>query len=175
MILLFLFDVIHNYTTAYLPLCQYLGLRTADAERGPYACNRCPLAQWGTASGRGQACKSLRRLLIWVDGWTMPAILTLPPTSTKAFDEFASARTSKGKAYFACRVEFSLEQKQNGNGIKFAAVKLTRIDELATADLSVVLSMRAQFTELVRSMEITAAEYETVEMKGKEDGQDIPF
>ena len=153
------------------------GLRAANAERGPYLCNRCPLAMWGTANGRGQACKSLRRLLIWVDGWAMPAILTLPPTSTKSFDEFASARTSKGKAYFACRVEFSLEQKQNGSGIKFAAVKMTKVDELSNADLAAVLSMRAQFTELVRSMEITAAEYET-ETGGKEgerQGNGVPF
>lgn len=151
------------------------GLRSTNAERGPYACNRCPLASWGTGNGRGQACKSLRRLLVWVDGWNMPAILTLPPTSTKAFDEFASARTSKGKAYFACRVEFSLEQKQNGSGIKFAAVKVTKIDELGNADLGVVLSMRNQFTDLIRSMEITAAEYETAEAGDRKGGEEVPF
>lgn len=157
------------------------GLRTVNAERGPYACNRCPLAAWGTGNGRGQACKSLRRLLLLVDGWSMPVILTLPPTSTRVFDDFASARQSKGKAYFACRIEFSLEEKKNASGIRYAAVKLTKLDELSNADLSVVLSMRVQFTELVRNMEITAAEYETVpvaedtQSARSERPNDVPF
>lgn len=164
--------------TAMLQNPMHPGLRTVNAERGPYMCDRCPLAAWGTGSGRGQACKSLRRLLLWVDGWAMPALLTLPPTSTRIFDDFASARQSKGKAYFACRVEFSLEPKQNGSGIKYASVKLTKVDDLGNADLGAVLSMRAKFIELVRSMEVTSAEYEVTGdgvREGESEGNPIPF
>lgn len=137
------------------------GLRSIDAERGPYHCQQCPLSAWGTGNGRGQACKSLRRLLILVEGWSLPAVLTLPPTSTKAFDEFASARSNKRQAYFSCRVRLTLEAKNNANMIKFAAIRIDKAGELDSAELATVLAVRSQYAELVRRMEITASEYNT--------------
>ena len=76
------------------------GLNVEEAA-GPWGCAECPLNQWGSGNGRGKACKDLRRLIVLVEGWSMPAIMTLPPTSVKAFDTYASAQArTRGNAYF---------------------------------------------------------------------------
>lgn len=132
---------------------------------GPFPCATCPLSGWGSAGGRGQACKSLRRLLVLVDGWTAPAVLTLPPTSTKVFDQFASARASRGgRAYFSCKTRFELDKRNNTQGIAYSVVKLTAAGELSDPELAAVMGLRAKYAELVRSMAIEAAEYEAQEI-----------
>lgn len=135
------------------------GLRSMDAERGPYQCDRCPLSAWGSGNGRGQACKSLRRLLILIDGWSMPAVLTLPPTSAGAFDTFASARASKKKGYFTCKVRLALNEKENANKVKFASIRIENPTELTLTEMGTVYALRQQYSELVRRMEITASDY----------------
>ena len=127
--------------------------------KGPFSCARCPLSAWGSGDGRGQACKSLRRLLVLVDGWSMPALLTLPPTSVKVFDQYASGRASKGSAYFAVRTRFELEQKKTAQGITYSTVKLSYVEDLPDDLLGEVMAIRSQFADLVRSMDIVADEY----------------
>lgn len=129
-------------------------------DRGPHACERCPLSAWGSGEGRGQACKTLRRLLVLVDSWSMPALLTLPPTSVKVFDQYASGRASKGSAYFAVRSKFELEQKKTAQGITYSTVKLSYVEDLPDDQLGEVMAIRGRFADLVRSMDIVADEYE---------------
>lgn len=129
---------------------------------GPWACGECPMAQWGSGGGRGQACKALRRLIVLVDGWTMPAILTLPPTSVKVFDQFASARArEKGGAYFTAYTRIELAQETNAAGIKYSVAKFSVDRPLTEAELAAVIDVRHQFAELVRTMGIVADDYAT--------------
>lgn len=130
---------------------------------GPYACDRCPLSGWGSATdgGRGQACKALRRLVLLIDGWTTPAIMTLPPTSAKTWDLYASSRArTPGQSYFTVRTRFDLERKSNAAGIQYSVIKLSVAAPLTDAETAAVLGIRAQYADLVRSMEIEPAEYE---------------
>ncbi len=139
------------------------GIAYAEDYKGPFECSTCALSAWGTGSGRGQACKTLRRLLVLVEGWTAPAVLTLPPTSCKVFDTFASARASRGgRAYFSCKTRFELEKKTNGQGIAYSVIKLSAAGELTDQEQAAVLGIRARYAELVRTMEIEAAEYEEI-------------
>ncbi len=131
-----------------------------DTQRGPFTCDRCPLSGWGSGEGRGQACKALRRLLVIPTGWHMPAILTLPPTSVKVFDQYASARTrAPGQSYFTVLTRFDLDTRRNGAGTEYAVIKLSAAEPLDDAQIAAVLTLRTQYAELVRSLEITAAEY----------------
>ncbi|MCB0190219.1 MAG: hypothetical protein KDE31_38365, partial [Caldilineaceae bacterium] len=105
-------------------------------------------------------CKTLRRLLLLVDGWTTPAVMTLPPTSCKAWDLYASSRArTPGQAYFTVRTRFDLERKTNAGGTAYSVVKLTVGSSLTDEEAAAVLSIRAQYSELVRSLEIEAAEF----------------
>lgn len=133
-----------------------------DAEPSPYRCAACPLSQWGSASdgGRGQACKTLRRLVLLLDGFRMPALLTLPPTSVRAWDAYCSGLASRNSAYFAVQTRFELEKVRNGAGVDYAVVKLSAAGSIEDRDkLEAVISLRRQYADLVRQMEIETGEY----------------
>ncbi|MEZ4617735.1 MAG: hypothetical protein R2867_19795 [Caldilineaceae bacterium] len=142
---------------------RHPGLLNLDAgHTGPFECDRCPLSGWGTAldGGRGQACKTLRRLLLLVDGWTTPAVMTLPPTSCKVWDLYASSRArTPGQAYFTVRTRFDLERKTNAGGTAYSVVKLSPTVGLTDEETAAVLAVRAQYAELVRSLDIEASEF----------------
>ena len=109
------------------------------AAKGPHSCATCSLAQWGSGSGRGQLCKALRRLVLVVEGWSMPAIITLPPTSVKVWDAYASAvARTKGQAYFTAWTKFDL-------------------------DPATSTAIRRQYSDLVRGLGIDADDYATVD------------
>lgn len=132
-----------------------------------FACASCPLSQFGSAHqggvmGKSQACKSLRRLVVWVDGWTQPAILTLPPTSLKSFDTYASGLARQRSAYFAVRTKIALEAQKSGAGDPYSVASFTMVSKIEDAgELAAVFDVRRQFEALVRSMPIDAAEYDT--------------
>jgi len=129
---------------------------------GPWPCNGCPLAEWGSGKGRGRACKDLRRLIVLVEGWTMPAIMTLPPTSIKPFDMYASAcARTKGSAYFTNVTRIELSQETNGDGIKFSVAKFALDRPLNETELQAVFEVRRQYAELVRSLSIGGDDYNT--------------
>ena len=139
-----------------------LGTLDAQAAIGPWECTSCPLAQWGSGSGRGQACKALRRLIVLVEGWTMPAIMTLPPTSVKAFDTYASAcARTRGGAYFTAWTRIELAQETNGAGIKFSVAKFSVAKPLTPGELAAVIDVRHQYAQLIRELGIGGDDYAT--------------
>ena len=160
-----MFDTTSDQVAAAAALSfRHPALDTLDPEQagGPWPCATCAMAQWGSGNGRGQACKSLRRLIVLVEGWTMPAIMTLPPTSIKAFDTYASAcARTRGGAYFTNWTRIELAQESNGAGIKFSVAKFSVEKPLAQAELAAVIDVRHQYAELVRSLNIVADDYAT--------------
>jgi hypothetical protein len=143
---------------------RHPALDTLDPEQaaGPWQCAGCPMAEWGSGKGRGRACKDLRRLIVLVEGWTMPAIMTLPPTSIKAFDTYASAcARTRGGAYFTNWTTITLKQDTNPAGIKFSTAQFAVAAPLAQAELAAVIDVRHQYAELVRSLNIVADDYAT--------------
>jgi hypothetical protein len=143
---------------------RHPALDTLDPEQagGPWQCAMCAMAQWGSGNGRGQACKSLRRLIVLVEGWTMPAIMTLPPTSIKAFDTYASAcARTRGGAYFTNWTTITLKQETNPAGIKFSMAQFAVAAPLAQAELAAVIDIRHQYAQLIRELGIGGDDYAT--------------
>lgn len=132
-----------------------------------FPCATCPLAQWGSQQrggkqSRGQACKSLRRLVILVDGWAQPALLTLPPTSLKAFDAYASSLAQRKSAYFAAWTKIALEAQKSANGEPYSVAAFSVAAKLTDpAQIRAVIALRNQYAELVRGMAIDANDYDT--------------
>lgn len=162
-----IFDIGSEQVKAALGMeVRHPALGTLDAAQaaGPWECATCPLSQWGSAGngGRGQACKSLRRMIVLVEGWTMPAIMTLPPTSVKAFDVYASAcARTRGGAYFTQYTRVELTQEPNAQGIKYSLAKFAADRALTEVELSAVIEVRHQYAELVRTLGIVADDYAT--------------
>lgn len=142
----------------------------SDKPIPPYfECATCPLAQWGSvhqggSKGKSQACKSLRRLVVLIDGWAQPALFTLPPTSLRNFDLYASGLARQKSAYWANRTKIALEAQKSANGEPYSVATFTAEAPLGGKDeLRAVIEVRRQFEELVRGMPIDGAEYEVVD------------
>ena len=146
---------------AAMPI-RHPAINMMNGAAGPHTCATCPLAQWGSGEGRGQACKSLVRLILLVEGWSMPAIMTVPPTSVKLWNAYASARQrEKGQAYFTAWTKFELDMATNGAGIKYGVLKLSIAKPLTADEVKSVFEVRRQYAELVRAMGITSEDYDT--------------
>lgn len=140
-----------------------LALDDATAE-GPWGCAHCPLSDWGSAAvGNGQACKTLRRLVILVKGWAAPVMLTLPPTSVKIWDAYVSGRRSRGKAYFDVWSQIGLVSDKARTGEPYAKLQIKAMEPLSNEQLGEVINMRRQYENLVREMGIASEEYETTD------------
>jgi hypothetical protein len=144
-----------------------------------FSCMSCPLAQWGSAhqngSSKAQACKALRRLVVLVDGWTQPALLTLPPTSIKGWDTYCSSLVRQKAGYFAVRTKLTLEAQKSAHGDPYSIAKFALTEKLsASEDLLAVIEIRRQFSDLVKAMDITGdEEYPVTDTTG--DEEPIPF
>ncbi len=61
------------------------------------SCGKCPRNQFGSGSnGKGKACKNSRKLFIRLPGGLLPKVLSLPPTSMKAYEGYVVDLGSKG-------------------------------------------------------------------------------
>lgn len=133
---------------------------------GPYECPNCPLNRWGSdpKGGRGKACKELRRLLILVDGYTAPIMLTLPPTSAKEWDRYCSVLKNKKSAFFAVRTHFGLERMKNQGGIDYSVVRVYKEGDIEEVEkIRAVSAIRKEFRELVAGLPVDEADYDSAE------------
>lgn len=132
-----------------------------------FACASCPMNQWGSEyqkkgrGGRGRACKEMRRLMLFIDGWALPAIFALPPTSIRTWDAYCSAARAKRSAYFGVRTKFELDTAKAASGEAYNVVKVSIAGELTEGEMQTVVSLRKQYMELVRNIPIQDADYET--------------
>jgi hypothetical protein len=66
------------------------------------SCATCEFNEWGSATDedgnqrRGKACKEMRRIFIKRDEDMFPYFVSFPPTSIGAWDDYISARLSRG-------------------------------------------------------------------------------
>ena len=81
-----------------VPECWSLGgYKPAPGCEEPQAatCASCPQNRFGSAvdkntgeAGKGKACSNSRRLILKIDGYDMPVLLQIPPTSRKNLDSY---------------------------------------------------------------------------------------
>lgn len=79
-------------------------------------CQGCPLNQFGSGEGGvGKACKNMRQIYILRDGDAIPLLLSLPPTSLRAFQAYANNLMFAGRALSGVKTNISLKKMDNGN------------------------------------------------------------
>lgn len=130
-----------------------------------WECAHCPLSQWGSAhqngAQKGQACKAMARLLLVVDGYKLPAVMSLPPTSLKPWGAYCSALMATGKPYFVVRTRFELDKTQTPTGIVYNTVKVALAGPLTPEETADVLQLRREYGGLVRGAGVESVDYET--------------
>jgi hypothetical protein len=162
------------------------GVQLSIAQDAPWPdhfdCAACPMSQWGSehqrrgGEGKGQACKAMRRLLLLIDGWALPALMSLPPTSIKVWDAYCSSLAAKRGAYFAVRTTFELDTAQSISGDKYNVVRVSVAGRVSDNDLPAVAEIRRQYRELVGGLPVQSDEYDTVEAPSSVDKLDeVPF
>lgn len=138
-----------------------------------FDCAACPLSQWGSSEkGAGQACKSMIRLVVLIDGWATPALLTLPPTSIKPFNQFASALKSRKSAYFGVRSTLKLDKQKSATGDPYSVLSISASGPLSKEEVAAVIDIRRQYAEHVRSMPVDNDDYVTTTAAPSSDNGD---
>jgi len=97
-------------------------------------CHKCEHNQWGSAiqsdgsKGKGKQCKEMFRLALGLPGaqYGLPVLLTLPPTSLKAWKQY---RAHIPVFYHRCITEFGLRKETSGPN-PYAVVELKFIAAL---------------------------------------------
>lgn len=145
------------------PAVELLSHKGAALPDG-WECVHCPLAQWGSAHQngvqKGQACKLMVRLLLVVDGYKLPAVMSLPPTSLKPWGAYCSALMATGKPYFTVRTRFELDKTQTPTGITYNTVKVALAGPLTPEEVRDVMELRREYGGLVRGAGVDSAEYD---------------
>lgn len=149
---------------AFVEMAEHSGVIDKVKPFEPMACNHCPFAQWGSGKdGRGQACKEMRRLLLWPDDSVSPVILSLPPTSVARWDRYASAGRASKTPYFSVRTIIQAEAATTPTGTRYSRVTFTAGTPLSLKELEIVRAMRKQYETIV-SQQVEDDEYASAEV-----------
>lgn len=162
--------IIHNHKcNAYFdedsvgnspPVCSSTdGVSGVNRESGEVCeCKDCPYNEYGTAkNGKGKACKNMHRLYILTEGSPIPIVLSLPPTSLKAFQNYRlSTLASKKLKPREVVTEFSLSAETSSLGQKYSVVKFKLLGRLSPE----MTALAAYFAQgFAPAVEITADDY----------------
>lgn len=129
------------------PQCSSLDGKTGRGDPGG-DCGLCPMAQWGSDGGKGQACKAMRRLFLMRPDSLLPQVLTLPPTSIRPCKRYMIHLLGMNHPYWGVVTEFTLERKTNPAGIAYSVIQMAVASEL---DAEKIAKARA-YGEAFRAM-----------------------
>ena len=165
------------------PVCTSAdGLKGIDASGVERQCATCPKNRFGTATrlnesgqvvpGRGKACKEMRRLLVLPTGYELPIILTVPPTSLKRFDEYASSLRMRRIPLISVETTIRLEEAQLQEGMSFAKMSFEAGDAVPREQIERLIGLRE---EILRRVDLTAVDETEFGEPGEERVEEVPI
>lgn len=143
------------------------------------ACKNCPYNQFGSdGTGKGKACKNMHRIYILRSGDTFPLLLTLPPTSLKAFSDYIGKRLLV-KGYKSCDVvtKITLKRVQNSSGIAYSQAQFS-LESVLDAETKAVMRQYAESIKAVTRQQgsIDTSDYDGyVSAEAASINETIPF
>lgn len=152
------------------PLCSSMDAKMGiDGTGEAHDCESCPYNQYGTAGPgkRGKACKNMMRLYILTDSSPIPILLSLPPTSLKAWQTYRYGLSLDMLTPKMVLTELSLKiATSKTSGDKFATVKPKMVG-LLSEDARRIAEMFA--TGFAPKVEISEEDYEEKEDQSEQD------
>lgn len=146
------------------PICSSMDAKVGIDQDGICTdCESCKYNEFGTAGEgrRGKACKNMMRLYILTDSSPIPILLSLPPTSLKAWQTYRYGLSLDMLTPKMVLTELSLKTAvSKSSGDKFATVK-PRMVGLLSEDARRIAEMFA--TGFTPKVEITEEDYEEKE------------
>lgn len=169
------------------PSPEYPKLQSKD-------CASCPRNKFGSAvddSGNkmpGKACRNVKRLVILrADDPTIPVMLTVPPSSIKAFDDYMIRLRKEQRPYWSVATSLTLDTQRSKTNIEFPHLNFNPKGYVNDKDtLLRIKNMRTEWMEILQSFlfskDETAADADnnfstpTTEGEGPRVGEDgVPF
>ena len=87
-------------------------------------CRECPLNQYGSGEGGGNACKNRRRVYVLRDEEVFPLLLSLPTGSLENFTRYVKRQLTKMRKLHNVVTRFSLKKVNNAGGIAYSQAVL---------------------------------------------------
>lgn len=143
------------------PSCSSLDGKTGiNTETGEvHNCLNCPFNEFGS-DGEGKACKNMHRLYILPENSPLPYILTLPPTSIKAWKNYLGKRiVIKGLRPHHVITKVTLKKETNKSGISYSSAQFAvvgKIDDKFKAELD---SFKDNLKKTTRRIGVIEDEY----------------
>lgn len=136
------------------------------------SCANCPFNQFGSGEdGNGKACKNMHRVYLLRSGEIIPLLLTLPPTSIKAFSDYIGKRVvTKGLRSYGVVTKVTLKKAVNGSGIQYSQAQFA---VTAPLDAKATETMR-RFSEEIKTTTRNLAIIEAEAGRTVDDGTSIP-
>jgi len=149
------------------PVCTSSdGIKGVDVNGVERQCAKCPKNKYGTATridengqvvpGKGKACKEMRRLLVLPDGFELPIILSVPPSSLKRFDEYASSLRMRKVPLVGVETTIRLEEA-SANGMSFARLAFEAGNAVPRERFAQLVAMR---DEILKHVDLSSVENE---------------
>lgn len=156
-----------------VPACSSMDGKTAVwTDTGEVrTCENCPLNQYGSddnpnGTGKGKACKNMRRIYLMMNGDPNFYLLTVPPTSIKDVNKQLTKIITGGTPYTGLIVSFKLEKAKNAKGVEYSKVTVEKKGLLPPAVSTTAKEMRRQIKAKYQDMTITLAEYAPAQDQG---------
>jgi len=150
-----------------IPACSSQdGVIGQDKECVNHQCISCSLNQWGsgrTEAGeetRGKACKTIRRMFVVKPGEALPSVVSFPPTSAKAYDEYFSGRVQRKITDVSREVIVTLHPEKGGSGFLYAVAEFKLGDEVPMEDRIEYAKMRDAVVAAAAKAGVTEEDYE---------------
>jgi hypothetical protein len=98
-------------------------LNAAQRPLPRYACEACPLAQFGSGKNqRGQACRQNRLVFLLTQDSALPIVIKVPPSSLKLVQGFLLRLSGKAIPPHGAVLAFGLRKTQNSGGIDYSEI-----------------------------------------------------
>ena len=133
-------------------------------------CAECAYNAYGSdlGGGRGKACKNMRRLALLLRGHRLPHILTLTPTSLRAWDDLVTSLSDRSIPYLAVVCSFALEVVARGQE-KFSRVLINADSRVCDpVDAPLIAAYRKEFAPLVQRHKIDLGDYASADAAKEE-------
>lgn len=148
-----------------VPECSSMdGITGVTRDGQERSCVTCPMNQWGSGEDEagnataGKACKEMRRVFFVLPGYQLPAFVSFPPTSLKSFDEYISARLTKGLADVAVETVATLTPEKAGK-FQYAVGRFKLGDPVPPREMMRLAKMRGAMQQAAEAMGVESDDY----------------
>lgn len=135
------------------PLCYSATARTGSGNPGG-TCAICPNAKFGTApkGGKGQACKLMHHVYFVMQGFLLPYVIVLPPSSVGAWRKYMVSLISGGKPATSVVTRITLE-KVTGSVAPYARVVPSFVRSLSAEEQKTVDAYAASIVPAIQGVQ----------------------